>query len=60
MKPMPSIKSISQKLEWAKKKTEALDSYKKSHPDYPELAKEHARENAANIRKHVAETKAQK
>ena len=60
LKPMPSIKSISQKLEWAKKKTEALDSYKKSHPDYPELAKEHARENAANIRKHVAETKAQK
>lgn len=60
LKPIPEVKSINQKLELAKKKIEALDSYKKSHPDYPELAKEHARENATNIRKHVAESKAQK
>ena len=57
---MPEVKSINQKLEWAKQKIEALDNYKKLHPDYPELAKEHAKENAANIRKHVAESKAQK
>ena len=56
LEPMPSVKSINKKLEWAQKKIESLDSYKNAHPDYRDLAKEHAKETAENIRKHAAES----
>ena len=49
----PGGKSSEEKDAWIEKKIELFVKYKIDHPDYPELAKQHAIENANKARANI-------
>ena len=46
----PGDKSLEEKSAWIDSKIELIEKYKTDQPDYKELAKQHAIENAQKVR----------
>lgn len=55
MPEYPGGKDSSEKLAWIRRKMDLIEAYMAEHPDYPELARQHARESAEAVRKEMQE-----